>query len=656
MKRRFSPKIKRALAVLLSAMLILSALPFAALADDNGTCGDNATWTFESATGTLTISGTGEVASYSGESDVPWNDLRSSITSVIIENGITYTGAYVFSNSAVSNVQLPSSLLTIGASSFNGCSNLTSITIPDNVTSIQGLAFYNCSSIQSVYCDSLEHWCNISFTSGGNSAYVFGSGSDAKLYIDNTEVSNLVIPDGVINIPEYAFQNCKSITGVSLSSSVTTIGQYAFEGCTNINTLTLNECLQNIRNRSFSHCSGITSLTIPESVININNTAFEYCTGLNSVTFSNCAAKLYNQVFSHCENLTNVDLGNSITSIGSEAFQYCSKLESIVIPQSVTSIGARCFASCSSMNSATILNAECVINTNAFYSSAQKLYGLQNSTAQTYAEENNIEFAVVCSDGTENHNMEETSNTATCTEAGIKTSTCSICGYVLEEEQAAIGHSFTNYVSDENATCTEDGTKTATCDNGCGETDTVTDESTALGHNYESEVIAPTCTDQGYTHYTCTRCDDAYDDTYVDAVGHSYKAEIIEPTSLDKGYTRFTCINCGETYIGDFTDALGYQGVTETSYDRYRIVPCYGQIKVAWNIDTNIEGYEVYASTERNGDYQLIADIKTADGNHYIIDTLASGRLYYVYLIGYNTFEGERIKMNTSPVKAIMVK
>ena len=74
---------------------------------------------------------------------------------------------------------------------------------------------------------------------------------------------------------------------------------------------------------------------------------------------------------------------------------------------------------------------------------------------------------------------------ATCEETGLtEGSKCSVCGTVLvaQEEIAANGHSFTNYESDNNATCTADGTKTAHCDNGCGETDTITDEGSKLDH------------------------------------------------------------------------------------------------------------------------------------------------------------------------------
>ena len=85
-------------------------------------------------------------------------------------------------------------------------------------------------------------------------------------------------------------------------------------------------------------------------------------------------------------------------------------------------------------------------------------------------------------------------NDATCEEDGTKTGTCSVCGATetIVDEGSALGHSFGEYVSNNDATCEEDGTKTATC-SVCGETDTVDDEGTALGHNYVDGV----CTNCG---------------------------------------------------------------------------------------------------------------------------------------------------------------
>ena len=143
---------------------------------------------------------------------------------------------------------------------------------------------------------------------------------------------------------------------------------------------------------------------------------------------------------------------------------------------------------------------------------------------------------------------------------------CSVCQAVTlpQETVAAKGHSFTDYRSNNDATCTEDGTKTAKCDR-CDETDTITDEGSALGHSYEGVVTEPTCTEEGYTTYTCSRCQDSYTDDEVEANGHSYEATVTEPDCENGGYTTYVCSVCQDTYTDNETDKTGHSW--EVSYE-----------------------------------------------------------------------------------------
>ncbi len=76
-------------------------------------------------------------------------------------------------------------------------------------------------------------------------------------------------------------------------------------------------------------------------------------------------------------------------------------------------------------------------------------------------------------------------------------------------------------------------------------------------HSYTSTVTDPTCTEQGYTTYTCA-CGDSYIDDYVDALGHDYVSTVTEPTCTEAGYTTYVCSRCEDTYIDEHTDALGH--------------------------------------------------------------------------------------------------
>jgi len=151
----------------------------------------------------------------------------------------------------------------------------------------------------------------------------------------------------------------------------------------------------------------------------------------------------------------------------------------------------------------------------------------------------------------------------TCTQEGGVTHTCSRCGYSYREEPVpALGHSFGEYVYDNNASCTEDGTQTRKCTR-CDVTETITALDTATGHSYTAAVTPPTYTEQGYTTYTCTVCGDSYKDNYVDVKKHSYVGVVTEPTCTAQGFTTYTCSECGDSYVDDYTDMIDHTPVID---------------------------------------------------------------------------------------------
>ena len=85
-------------------------------------------------------------------------------------------------------------------------------------------------------------------------------------------------------------------------------------------------------------------------------------------------------------------------------------------------------------------------------------------------------------------------------------------------------------------------------------------EGTALEHEYhETEIVEPTCTEDGYTVYTCSHCGAEYRDNYIEATVHDYQeTEIVNPTCTSDGYTVYTCRNCGDSYQDDYIEAYGH--------------------------------------------------------------------------------------------------
>ena len=132
---------------------------------------------------------------------------------------------------------------------------------------------------------------------------------------------------------------------------------------------------------------------------------------------------------------------------------------------------------------------------------------------------------------------------ATCTGEGMTEYRCVRCGYHRLEGNTANGH-----VPGAPATCTEP----QLCEK-CGAV-----LSKALGHAYVGEVTDPTCTEMGFTRFTCSRCGDKYTGDYTDIIPHPYEAEITAPTCTDMGFTTYTCPSCGDSYKGDYTEPTGH--------------------------------------------------------------------------------------------------
>ena len=162
---------------------------------------------------------------------------------------------------------------------------------------------------------------------------------------------------------------------------------------------------------------------------------------------------------------------------------------------------------------------------------------------------------------------------ATCTKTGLTEGKhCSVCNEVIvaQEITDALGHSFINYVSNNDATCTKDGTKTAKCDR-CDERETTIDVDSKLGHNLvHHEAQSATCTENGWNTYdTCSRCDYT---TYKEilALGHT---EIIDKavaaTCTETGLTEGKhCSVCNEVIVAqEVTGALGHSFINYISND-----------------------------------------------------------------------------------------
>ena len=514
----------------------------------SGTCGEQVTWELWD-NGELKISGTGAMADYHYPAKTPWDDYKASITSAVVENGVTRIGESAFSNcSQLTSVDLPNSLTTIGDFAFNNAP-ITSITIPTGVTGIGRYAFSGCQ-----------------------------------------QLTGVVIPDGVTTIGQRAFVDCTGLESISIPASVTDIGQGAFGRCTKVTALDFagndnytveNGVLYN-KDKTLILCcpAGKTGeFTIPATVTGIANDAFYGCEKLTGIVIPDGVTSIGSYAFNDCVGLTGLELPGGITSIEMYTFNCCSGLRSIVIPDGVTSIGTYAFDMCDSLATATIPASVTTIGSNAFPSGTTIItpctadsvvawaqrgrYTLTvvhnwNEPAYTWAEDNSTCTATRTCANAEHPETETATSamttTATCGAGGTSTYTAAFENEAFTAQTKtvnvpALGHAWgeTTYTwADDNSTCT--ATRTCTRDNCSGtETETV---------NATSEVTKdPTCTAKGETTYTATFTNTAFETqtktAEISALGHTPGTAVqenrVESTCTAAGsYDEvIKCVTCG---------------------------------------------------------------------------------------------------------------
>lgn len=268
----------------------------------------------------------------------------------------------------------------IGEKAFYGSTNLTSVTIPSSITSMGQYAFLSCSGLTKVNITDLAKWCKISFTSESSNPIYYAK----HLYLNDVEITDLVIPSSVTSISNFAFYNCKSFTSITIPNSVRTIGDFAFQYCyngndqTNTMSITIPNSVTSIGKYAFHACNQMTSLSIGNSVTSIGEHAFTWSARLSSIVVSSgntvydsregCNAIIETASNKLLFGCMNTIIPNTVTAIGNYAFYYSLNLTSITIPNSVTSIGDNAFTNCTKLTNATIGNSVKTIGANVFRS------------------------------------------------------------------------------------------------------------------------------------------------------------------------------------------------------------------------------------------------------------------------------------------------
>lgn len=291
-----------------------------------------------------------------GKSSFAW----SKITVADIPEGVTAIEDYAFDHCYyISQLTLPSTLVTIGYSAFNGAyENLTELRLPDSLVSVGGYAFANCSGLEHIdFGHGLRHI--------GNLAFFNCSGL--------TEVD---LPESLLSIYDGAFMRCTGLTNFHVPASVTCIGSGIFQACENLSSVTVDAdnatfdsregCNAVIETATNTLVAGCASTTIPETVAVLGNGAFMECIGLETIAIPTSVTVIGDHTFEYCYDMDTITLPPRLQSIGRCAFAGCERLVYMDIPSKVTSILDSAFYDCPWLEHITLGRELTFIGHNAF--------------------------------------------------------------------------------------------------------------------------------------------------------------------------------------------------------------------------------------------------------------------------------------------------
>ena len=215
--------------------------------------------------------------------------------------------------------------------------DITSIVLPDGITELPDNSFSSCGKLASVTLPD-------GLKSMGQSCFS-GSG-----------IEGISLPETLTSLGRSCFYRCGKLTTIDLPDGITSLPDNCFYGCDNLETVTLPDALVSIGNECFQN-SSITQISMPNSVTYVGHSCFYGCKELESAVLSEGLVSLNTETFSRCSSLKSITIPSKTGSIGDDCFEGCIGLETVILPNTVTYLGKNCFQYCSSLASINLPNS-----------------------------------------------------------------------------------------------------------------------------------------------------------------------------------------------------------------------------------------------------------------------------------------------------------
>ncbi len=372
----------------------------------------------------------------------------------------------------------------IGSYAFYQANNLKTYWVPQQIQTIGANAFYEVSGLV-LFFESSKLPATGSSWSGSCPYYLaplrVWSESDFSFVLDQSAQLHLVGYEG--NAQEVIIPNRAD------GYPVEHIGTYAFQN-KRAERIVLPEGIRTIGDNAFDQCSYLKEIQLPESLTRIGSQAFGYCTSMTTITIPDGVTKLDN-TFVNCYALESVVLPQTLTDLGGMVFYGCRSLKEIALPAQLHRIsGYSVFSGCSALKL-------------VYIRSAQLAESLNTASAASGVIQNAVTVVVPAGSGTD-----------------YLASTYSYCETAQRDGEACdiyslCAHAWQTEVVTQMVPCQTDGYVRKDC-SACG----VETEIRTPRHTLEQILVAPTCTEDGYTLLRCPDCGESYQTDPVEKLPH----------------------------------------------------------------------------------------------------------------------------------------
>lgn len=460
---------------------------------------------------------TGQKAPWMGNVEITeYNDKGKVIGTTVVENlGEEYLAlAYIADGTDEEwdgRTERYSGVTNVGAYAFKDCRYLTCMFLNDDITTISERAFYKDEYLSAINMPRKLELID---------KYAF-YGCDTLTFVRARNCSRLR------RIEDHAFYSCTMLAELRLPEGLTYIGPWAFAWDRILGqedtTLGLPSSLQTISTGAFAFVNHHKNLNIPANVTSIGDFAFMCDYYMNNLTFSPGDKKLTigKAAFFGDNHMKSVDLSNRVAQIDRCAFAGCEMLEEAYFGDKIDTIEGRAFTS---LDNAMKIAVEGVLN------------------------------GILRPDDTE-QNADQAGDISTALNMIAKVTKLKRAVFKNDPAKSIYGAADSNRsFPDDCVVYYPQGSYTWLAE--LKDDGTWQSYQTGFWHGdhiaqFADTVVAPTCTEQGYTHHVCTVKGCTYapvDDTYVAATDHTWvKTQTNPPTCTEKGTQFYKCSVCGAT-------------------------------------------------------------------------------------------------------------